>query len=70
MNIRKAKRTDLAAIYQLVVELAIFEKEPDAVKATLEEYQQSWALLTSGKTYTIFGPDVPSSPQVTHPTLL
>jgi len=42
MTIRKAKRADLASIYQLVVELAIFEKEPEAVKATLEEYQQSW----------------------------
>ena len=41
-QIRKATRNDLPAILQLVVELAIFEKEPDAVTATLEDYQTAW----------------------------
>jgi len=42
IEIRKAKREDLTAILGLVVELAIFEKEPDAVTATLEDYQKAW----------------------------
>lgn len=42
IEIRKAKKNDLAAIYDLVVELAIYEKEPTAVTATLEEYHQDF----------------------------
>ena len=38
-NIRKAKKSDLTAIRDLVVELAVYEKEPDAVTATLKDYQ-------------------------------
>jgi len=38
-NIRKAKKSDLENIRNLVVELAIFEKEPNAVTATLKDYQ-------------------------------
>ncbi len=38
IEIRFAQKQDLAAIRGLVVELAIFEKEPDAVTATLEDY--------------------------------
>jgi len=42
ITLRKAKREDLNDIRQLVVELAIFEKEPDAVKATLKDYQDAF----------------------------
>lgn len=35
--IREAKKSDAKAIHELIVELAIFEKEPDAVKVTVEE---------------------------------
>ncbi len=38
MIIRKATRSDLEGIYQLVIELAIYEEEPDAVKSTIEDY--------------------------------
>jgi ribosomal protein S18 acetylase RimI-like enzyme len=41
-NIRKANFSDLEAIRNLVVELAIYEKEPDAVTATLEDYQNNF----------------------------
>lgn len=37
INIRKARPTDIPAIYKLICELAIFEKEPDAVEVTEEE---------------------------------
>lgn len=40
--IRKANRNDLKAIYDLVVELAVYEKEPDAVLATLTDYQKNF----------------------------
>lgn len=36
--IRKGEKKDIPAVYDLVVELAIYEKEPDAVTATLEDY--------------------------------
>lgn len=42
MKLRKATYEDLPAIYNLVVELAVFEKEPDAVKATLQDYQEQF----------------------------
>ena len=38
--LRKAEEKDLSAIRNLVIELAIFEKEPDAVTATLGDYQE------------------------------
>lgn len=41
-KIRKARYEDLADILDLVVELAVFEKEPQAVTATLETYQEAW----------------------------
>ena len=41
--IRKAKAADLPAIHDLVIELAIYEKEPDAVTASLETYQKDFA---------------------------
>jgi len=37
--VRKAKRDDLKTILDLVVELAVYEKEPDAVTASLADYQ-------------------------------
>ena len=42
VKIRKARREDLEAILELVVELAVFEKEPEAVTATLSDYEKAW----------------------------
>jgi len=42
ITLRKANRSDLYNIRQLVVELAVFEKEPNAVVATLENYQNAF----------------------------
>jgi len=39
IKIRFAEEADLQAIRELVVELAIFEKEPQAVTASLEDYK-------------------------------
>lgn len=41
-KIRFAQRTDLQAIRELVIELAIFEKEPDAVIANLIDYERAF----------------------------
>ncbi len=44
--IRPATEADLPAIHALMFELAVYEKEPEAVAATLEEYRedfQKWA---------------------------
>jgi len=43
INIRKATLSDVEAIRGLVVELAVYEKEPDAVTATLEDYKSNFA---------------------------
>ncbi|MEO1515260.1 MAG: GNAT family N-acetyltransferase [Bacteroidota bacterium] len=40
---RKATKDDLAAIHGLVYELAVYEKEPDALTATLEDYERDFA---------------------------
>ena len=40
--IRKATPDDLSAIYNLVIELAIYEKEPDAVTTTLDDYHHAF----------------------------
>ncbi len=40
--IRKGHSGDIPAIYNLVVELAIYEKEPEAVTATLEDYARDF----------------------------
>lgn len=40
-HIRKAKPTDLQHILDLIVELAIFEKEPNAVEVTVDELMSS-----------------------------
>lgn len=42
MVVRATKRADLKDIYQLVVDLAVFEKEPEAVKATLDDYETAF----------------------------
>jgi len=39
ITVRKAEKKDLAAIHALVVELAVYENEPDAVTATLQDYE-------------------------------
>ena len=41
-NIRFAESADLEAIRDLVIELAIFEKEPEAVIATNEDYLKAY----------------------------
>jgi len=43
INIRKANATDLPEIYNLVKELAVYEKEPAAVTATLSDYNADFA---------------------------
>ena len=43
INTRKGTAKDLAAIYQLVYELAVYEKEPDALTASLEDYHRDFA---------------------------
>lgn len=43
IKIRKATPADLPAIHALVTELAVYEKEPEAVTATLEDYQRDFA---------------------------
>lgn len=40
-HIRKAQPADMSQVLRLIVELAIFEKEPDAVELTEEELQSS-----------------------------
>ena len=40
--IRKATKADLTAILGLVVELAVYEKEPEAVTAKLRDYTQAY----------------------------
>lgn len=40
--IRKATKDDLPEILALVKELAIYEKQPDAVTATLADYQENF----------------------------
>jgi len=41
-TIRKANTNDLKAIYDLVVELAVYENKPDAVTATLKDYENNF----------------------------
>lgn len=42
-TIRKADSNDLKAIYDLVVELAVYENEPEAVTASLDDYKKNFA---------------------------
>lgn len=38
-SLRKANPSDAKAIHSLIVDLAIFEKEPNAVKTSVEDYR-------------------------------
>ena len=40
--IRKANSRDLTAIYNMVYELAVFEKEPNALKIGIKEYEDAF----------------------------
>lgn len=37
IHIRNAAETDMSAVHELIMELAIFEKEPDAVEVSVED---------------------------------
>ncbi len=41
-QVRKALKKDMPALLHLVTELAIYEKEPTAVTATLKDYEQNF----------------------------
>jgi len=41
-TIRKGEKKDLPKVLELVLELAVFEKEPEAVTATLRDYESSF----------------------------
>ena len=43
MNIRPAKISDMSAIHSLVYELAVYEKEPEAVITTAAEYEKDFS---------------------------
>jgi hypothetical protein len=40
MNIRKGQKQDMPAVLELIRELAIFEKEPDAVVVTVTDLER------------------------------
>ena len=42
IKIRKANKKDMAGIYGLVKELALYEKEPEAVTSTIEDYEKNF----------------------------
>ena len=42
ITIRKAQKEDLPSIYALVKELALYEKSPESVTATIEDYYQDF----------------------------
>ena len=44
-KIRKANASDVKDIIRLLVELAVYEKEPDAVKVTEEELKREQLTL-------------------------
>jgi len=39
-TVRNAVKADAAACYQLIIDLAIYEKEPEAVSNTLEQFKE------------------------------
>ncbi len=43
VKIRRAEPEDIEGIYDLVKELAVYEKEPEAVTATLDDYYRDFA---------------------------
>jgi GNAT superfamily N-acetyltransferase len=42
VTIRPATLTDMPAVHALMYELAVYEKAPEAVEATVEEYQEDF----------------------------
>ncbi|HRO09476.1 MAG TPA: GNAT family N-acetyltransferase [Saprospiraceae bacterium] len=42
IHIRKATIDDMSYIYQLVRELAVYEKEPDAVRTTIKDFESAF----------------------------
>jgi GNAT superfamily N-acetyltransferase len=50
MNIREATIDDVDAIYDMIVELAVYEKEPDAVVSTRDDLRN--ALFSDAKSHT------------------
>jgi len=42
IEIRKASMDDVPSLYNLLYELAVFEKEPDALTTSLETYQEAF----------------------------
>ena len=44
IQIRKARKEDLPQILDLVIELAIYEKEPDAVTASIADYEEGFTI--------------------------
>ena len=42
ITIRKGTKSDIPQVYNLVIELAVYEKEPEAVTATLEDYHNDF----------------------------
>lgn len=40
MNIRKGRKEDMSAVLSLIQELAVFEKEPDAVVVTVDDLER------------------------------
>ena len=40
MNIRKGRKEDMPAVLSLIQELAVFEKEPDAVVITVDDLER------------------------------
>mgnify|MGYP002393324884 FL=1 len=40
MIIRKGEKSDMKAVLELIRELAVFEKEPDAVVVTVEDLER------------------------------
>ncbi len=39
INIRKARKEDMPMVHDLITELAVFEKEPDAVEVTISDLE-------------------------------
>ncbi len=42
ITIRKSERLDIPKIYNMVKQLAVYEKEPTAVTATIDDYYLDW----------------------------
>ena len=58
INIRKATKEDMVEVLELIKELAVFEKEPDAVLISLEELQK--AGFSANPQFTCFVAEVAS----------